>query len=190
MLHPWTTHQHYRHIDPSDGAFVFICIWVCQINQQCYSNKATLTVPYLIKTKASHKWNYLQKFTPNSYSRTLAFWSLVVFLKHTVSFFDAPVWKTLAAKKRYRGSPTDLQIIFELFALNLLWSLLVQPDYGGYTEKFLCALLEMELEFTEPLIPANFFFDDDDDWGFWFGFHFTQIHSKSERKVEQLEAIK
>lgn len=66
----------------------------------------------------------------------------------------------------------------------------MQPDYRGYAEKSLCALLEMELEFTEPLISVNFFFDDDDDLGFWFGFHFTQIHSKSERKVEQLEAIK
>lgn len=157
-------HQHYRHIGPSDGAFVSICIWVLV---RLGSNGIVTKQPWLL-----HIWSKLRPHTYEiifksllHYSRTLSFWISIVFLKHTISFSEAPVRKILAGKKRYRSSRTELQSIFVLFALNLLsiTSLVEQPDYGSYAGKSLCALQKVELEFTESLIPAKIFW-----WWWWF----------------------
>lgn len=77
-----------------------------------------------------------KKFAPNSYLSTLAFWISVVFLEHTISFWEALMRKTLSGKKRWRVSSTQSQIIFALFALDLLarTSHVVPPDYGAKQE--------------------------------------------------------
>lgn len=76
---------------------------------------------------------------PDSGTKTDQMQDMILFSSETTlqkTFSEAPVRKILARKKRYRGSPTELQIIFVLFALNLLWrtSLVLQPDYEAMQE--------------------------------------------------------
>lgn len=78
-------------------------------------------------------------YQPDSGAKTDQMQDMILFSSEMMlqkTFSEAPVRKISARKKRYRGSPTELQIIFVLFALNLLWktSLVVQPDYGAMQE--------------------------------------------------------
>lgn len=120
-----------------------------------------------------------KKFAPNSYLSTLAFWISVVFLEHTISFWEALMRKTLSGKKRWRVSSTQLQIIFAWFALDLLAKTghVVQPDYGAKQEILHVLCRNRGWIWLNSWILYWFFCFDDS--GFCFGFHFAQMHSKS-----------